>query len=280
MKLKKFTAAFLTSIVTMSTVTYSSLFSVIADDYQNIEPAVTHTIRFLGYDGEILDSLLLEDGMIIDYSLIDISSSEIYSKLNYHKDSHTQVRFHAWDQMPETADNDYDIQALSETGTIQLISLPEKTSYKSLNSSIDLDGLDVNITIITETPDFDDNGDRITNKKSINIAASCTTVPSTIAEAFSNGDTAELSIYPPTSNIAIGKYTISYISGIGDVDLNNSVDSDDASLILSAYAKKSSGKDPGLSKEQIIYADVNSDNIMGRINQIKLRHALFTRRAF
>ena len=68
MKLKKFTAAFLTSIVTMSTVTYSSLFSVIADDYQNIEPAVTHTIRFLGYDGEILDSLLLEDGMIIDQS--------------------------------------------------------------------------------------------------------------------------------------------------------------------------------------------------------------------
>ena len=49
---------------------------------------------------------------------------------------------------------------------------------------------------------------------------------------------------------------------LGDVDENGSVDASDASLVLAAYARVSTGGDLELTEDQTAAADVNCDGVV------------------
>ncbi|MBQ8296186.1 MAG: hypothetical protein IJX77_00205 [Ruminococcus sp.] len=206
-----------------------------------------------------MQTVLVEDGQIIDYSLVD--TSVLYRQI----DKYTQIRFHAWDINPKTATQDYTIQALSETGVIELVSPPAQKNYFNQNGDVNLDGLKVNITLVTQTSEYDNNGNRKTTRSVTDIAKSCYATPSVLSEAFKDGSTADILIYPPESDLYIYEYKIYYLKGLGDIDSDGSINAIDASLILTHYALISTGSHSSFTDEQLNNADIDRN---GSVNAI------------
>lgn len=226
----------------------------------------THTVTFLDYDGNVMQKINVKEGEVIDYSKIDTSS------LDYHIDKFRQVRFSEWTDTPTTVYKDTTLQALSETGVIQISSLPEKTLYFNKDGNVDTGGLKVQITIITQLKFFDDNGERMTQKIVQDISQTCVVEPKKLSQAFSSSDSAKISIYPLNSNLAIYEYKIQYAeANIGDVKVDGNVDAIDASEILSYYANLSIGKPYSFSEQQLNNGDVNKD---GQINALDASYVL------
>lgn len=223
------------------------------------EDSTLHTVTFLDFDGNIIDTLEVADGEEIDYSAIDTS------QLSMHLDKYTQVRFYAWDQNPQTADKDLTIQALSQTGIIDLISAPSRTEFYSNEGNVDLSGLDVTITFITQTAEIDDDGNRVTVQQTVDITESCYASPSDLSELFAEGDTASVSVYPRNSNVALVSYDVTFMDNLGDVNSDGKINAVDASLVLTHYAAVSTGQAPDLTEEQLNYADASRD---GKVNAI------------
>ena len=64
---------------------------------------------------------------------------------------------------------------------------------------------------------------------------------------------------------------------VGDVTNDSIIDGRDATLILTHYAKSSTGQDSDLSDEQLSAADVNNDNILdGRDASLILAYYAYT----
>lgn len=260
-KLNK-TAAALAAITIISMLNYSSgVFNAAADDEDTEDTeTVYHTINFLDFDGEIMTTLTLEEGEEIDYTQID---TEV---LHYQLDKFSEIRFDSWDIAPATADDDYNIQALSQVGSIKHVSFPEVTEYITNEGSIDLSGLSVTITLTTELPEYDSDGNRVTNVETVDVTDICYAVPETLSDAFGDGTTAQISVFPLASMIAICNYTITYLKNLGDVVQDGVIDAVDASMILSAYAKTSVGSETGLTDEQENNADVDRNGAVDAID--------------
>ena len=221
---------------------------------------VFYKITFLDFNGNIMDTLTVEEGTPIDYSKIDTSN------MHKHIDVYTEQDFAMWDQTPQLAEKDLNIKALSKTATISLKKLPDRTRYYYPSSEISLAGLEVFITVETQTPVIDSNGKYVTKSVSIDISSSCGAQPSTVAEAFADGsDTAEITIYPIGERKSLASFNVNIIRGHGDVNKNGRTDAVDASSILKTYAALTADPNAPVSPEYKKAADVNFD---GKIDAV------------
>ncbi len=215
-----------------------------------------YSIKFLGFNNELLYETEVEKGGVIDYDAVDTDS------LQKNINKYTEVRFSAWDYNEKYASKDVEIHALSETATISLVSEPKRREFFSKKGDIDLDGLKVSITLVTQKPEKDASGLRKTEKKVVNIESICTATPSTLDEAFRNGDTATVNIFPEASVLPILTYDISYFGGLGDIDSDGIVDSSDASIALSYYAQSSTGAIDEIDEDILSRGDVDRNESM------------------
>lgn len=215
-----------------------------------------YTVTFLDFDGNIMNTQELKSGETIDYSKPDTSS------LKYNVNAFTQRMFYDWDIHPETVNQDTTIQALYTEAVISLDSIPSKTLYSFDDTDIDPSGLKVTITISTQTPNFDGNGSRIMEVQQTDISSTCTLSPDNAKEAFANSDSAEIKIYPISSSVPVGSYTINLDILRGDVNDDGIIDSSDASAVIRHYATYSIGVDDGFTELQRRKADFNCDGIV------------------
>lgn len=216
--------------------------------------AETHNVTIVDFNGNVLKTLDVPHGAPVDFSDIDVS------KLNYHINEYTEIRFNGWNTYPVSVTQDMVIYALFIRMNIQCISVPDKTEYYSDKGDIRTDGLNVTITKYTQLPQKDENGAFITKKETIDITKTCTAKPSTLEEAFANGDNSQVEIIPPGSSRPIVKYDITHFKGLGDVNSDSSVDSSDASEILDVYAQSSTGTELNLTQSRFLIYDINRDD--------------------
>ncbi len=249
---KKIITAIVSAALTLTSIPFHTSFAQSTDE--------TFTITFLGFDGEVLETIETLSGDPIDYSVVDTD------KLTTNIDKYTQVKFHAWDYNEKYATEDVTIQALYQRATLTLLSEPSRTEFYSKSGAVSLDGLIVDITLVTQTAEFNASGNRVTEMSHVRIENTCYTLPATLDEAFKTSDTAEVSIYPPDSELPILKYNITYFDGLGDANLDDSVDSADASFILSYYSKVSTGKAVAISDEEFKCSDVDSSGAVDAID--------------
>lgn len=218
------------------------------------ENAAVYTVSFLDFNGVVFDSLEVEEGETIDYSLIDTSV------LTGNIDKFTTRQFGTWETMPETTDCDITVQALYKEAKIELVSMPERIIFYDKTGKINLSGLKVTITISSQTAELDENGERIVVvDEVVDVAESCYTSPASLDEAFAEQNTAVVDIYPIRSTIPIAEYTIIYREGLGDVNGDGVVTVVDASLALSHFAAVSVDKESSLNDIQIDNCDINRD---------------------
>lgn len=248
-------ALFISPISYAETVVLDKNVSDLAKSMTELEEICT--ISFVDFDGNVMNTQKLKKGEAIDYSLPDTDS--LKSNIN----PFTQRIFSEWDTHPETASSDMTIKALYSEAVIALESIPSKTVYEIEDTGkIDIKGLKVTITISTQTTDFDEQGNRILNTEITDISSSCTISPESIEEAFSNSDTAEISIYPISSNVPVGSYSISLDFIKGDVNFDGIVDASDASDVIRHYGAFSMGVNDGFTDKQKRAADFNRDGIV------------------
>lgn len=252
---------FLSSALLISPVSYAE--TVVSDkNISDLAKSMTEleeicTISFVDFDGNVMNTQKLKKGEAIDYSLPDTDS--LKSNLN----PFTQRIFSEWDSHPETANSDMTIKALYSEAVIALESIPSKTVYGIEDTGkIDVKGLKVTITISTQTKDFDEQGNRILNTEITDISSSCTLSPESIEEAFINSDMAEINIYPISSNVPVGSYSISLDFLRGDVNFDGIIDASDASDVIRHYGAFSMGVNDGFTDKQKRVADVNRDGIV------------------
>lgn len=242
-----------------------SVCAAVSDEDEGEEKNV-YTVTFLDFDGNPFGSIEVADGEEIDYSAIDTS------RLTMNQGKDTQIRFHAWDKTPITTDCDLTVQALKETGIIKMVSEPTRTEFYSTDGSIDLRGLDVTITIITQNAEYDDDGNRIITEQTqtVNVTPICYSVPADLSEAFADGNTTTISIYPKGSDIALTSYEITYMENLGDINSDGNINAVDASAALTHYASIGTGQGALLTDEQFNRADVNRDGIVNAVDASRI----------
>lgn len=216
----------------------------------------TYTVTFLDFDGNTMNTQELKSGETIDYSKPDTAS------LKYNVNAFTQRMFSEWDIHPETVSQDTTIQALYTEAVISLDSIPSKTLYSFDDTDVDSNGLKVTITISTQTTSFDSDGNRIMEVQQTDISSTCTLAPNNAKEAFKNSDSAEIKIYPISSSVPVGSYTINLDILRGDVNSDGKIDSSDASAVIRHYASYSIGVDDGFTELQKRKADFNRDGVV------------------
>lgn len=221
-----------------------------------------YTVTFLDYEGQELSSLKVKPGENIDYSLIDTDSDP---RLNRHLDIYTEQAFSSWNITPETTDKDITIKALSKTAVISQEKLPEKTLYVSKKGNISLDGLKIIITITTQVPTGNDGGFE-EEILTVDVSSSCTAVPATLDEAFKEGGSSEIEIFPVGQNKAIASYNIEFFDGFGDVNRDNVVDAVDATMVLRAYTLIISDSDYVIPDDIKQFGDINFDGVIDGVD--------------
>lgn len=230
-------------IIAVSSVPYSA----------SAADAKTHRVTVFDFDGKVMDTLTVEDGKSVDLSKIDTS------KLERHINIYTQVAFSSWSSVPDKITSDITVQALYKRAVITLNSLPTKTEYLDNWGDIDLSGLGVNITITTQLPEKDKDGNYLTETETVNIEEHCTSEPSRLEKAFSGSDTATVKVYPIVGDVPIATYEISYYANIGDADMNGFIDAADASFILGAYSAAATGSPIAYSPGQKKRCDIDGN---------------------
>ena len=215
-----------------------------------------HKVKFVDFDGKEMKTITVASDEKINYDQIDTSS------LHKHIDKYTERDFAAWDITPETTDKDITIHALSKTAFMTLDGLPAVTKYYSRSGRIDLYGFKAAITITTQTPNKDSNGNYITETSTVDITSSCTAVPSNLKEVFYTSDTAEISIVPMGDDKPIYSYAVYCYDFLGDVNNNNTVDSVDASAVLTSYANNATSVTYSMDDNFKKRADINMDGMV------------------
>lgn len=250
MKKTKIVSAALSALIFATGITAAGASSVTAEEKKQ------YTVTFLDFEGNVFETQIIDEGGQIDYSTIDVSP------LHRHIDVYTEQEFAAWSETPSTTNKDISIQALSKTAVISIEHFPTKTRYYSSSGNISLKGLEVLITLYTQTPELDENGDYIVEENTVDISPSCITEPADLSEAFANSDKAQVTIYPIGDQKAIYTYDIVCFDGLGDVNNNGYIDASDASAVLSAYASLAAIKNYTITDEFQRTADVNMDGII------------------
>ncbi len=252
MHIKKITASVISFIMIAASCTS---YAMAADSKNETEtPAERHNITFVDFDGNVLKTFSLLPDEKIAYDWFDESS------LSSHINAYTERIFSSWDQTPATSDKDITIKALYKTASISLDSMPKKTEYYKRNGKISTKGLKVNITVNTQTPSKDKEGNYIIDTRIIDVSASCQAEPSDLSAVFADSDTGTIKIRPAGQDKIICSYDITCCDYIGDVNDNGTVDSVDASAVLSAYATASASKNYVLTDEFVKCADADRNN--------------------
>lgn len=220
------------------------------------EDTAAHKVTVYDFDGSVMATLTVSDGAVLDLSSVDTS------KLEKHLDVYTQIGFDSWSSYPEKITADTSVYALYKKMTISLDGKPKKTEYYSKEGNIDLSGLKVTISAEKQLPEKDEQGKFKTANEVISIESKCTAVPATLGEAFANGNTASVKVYPIDSEKEILTYDISLFPEIGDADMSGAVNASDASQILVFYSLASTGKTPAYKEGQQKRADVNRDGMV------------------
>lgn len=228
--------------------------SAFAEDDTPTEP-ITHKMTFLDFDGEVMQTIEVQPDEKIDYSQIDTSS------LHTHIDRYTEQAFNVWSATPETIDSDTTVQALYKKATISVEGTPTKTEYYTPVGDVRLDGLSVLITLETQTPVTDENGNYYVSSQTENVIESCF-ADKKLEELFAEEKTAEVNVIPSGDDKPIFTYEITLFDSLGDTNGNSLVDSDDASFILQTYAEISTGGNVTLDENQNKICDVNRDGII------------------
>lgn len=254
MKLKNI--AFLLSLLLTASPVSIKAFAVESSAVQTAEESETYTVNFVDFDGKVIDTQKLKSGEAIDYSRPDTDS------LKCNVDPFTQRKFYTWDIHPETVSENTTIHALYTEAVISLDALPSKTVYSLNDTNIDPSGLKVIITMSSQTPDFDDNGNRIMNVSKTDISSTCTLSPNNVKDAFADSDSAEIQIYPIASSTPVGSYTVTLDFLRGDVNFDGVINASDASEIIRHYAACSIGVDDGFTAIQKRAADFNCDGVI------------------
>lgn len=245
---RKFIACILAGAVILSSVSFTA-----SADENN------HTVTFIDFNGSVMKTVTVPHGSELDLSIIDTDS------LNSHLDIYTQIAFNSWGNLPESniVTDDIAVYALFRKMVISCDSSPTKTEYFSNKGDIRLDGLSITITDYVQTPEKDKNGAFIVKEEVTNIESKCTTSPSSLDEAFADGKkSADINVYPISSDKAILTYNITYFDSLGDVNSNNFVEATDASSILYCYSHASVGDDTVFTEYQKQCGDINRDGII------------------
>lgn len=220
-------------------------------------PAPVYKITFLDFDGNKMQELEVTEGEAIDYSRVDTSV------LRKHIDKYTEQEFSQWNVSPEIAESNLTIKALYRTATLKFESVPTKHRYVRSSGDIDTGGLKASITLRTQLPQTDDNGQYIVETKVADISMSCILKPSKLEDAFADGKTeASIEIFPIGAEKSLASYTINLVSDIGDVTRDGRIDAVDASRILRAYADLNSDEHKEISDDMLKYGDINDDGIL------------------
>ena len=227
---------------------------------QTTVPVSGHTVTFLDFDGKPFKTITVKDGEKIDYSSVDTSS------LSKHIDAFTEIGFSSWNIQPETVSQDTQIQALWKKMILTAEGSPKKTEYGSTSQEIDLSGLYVNITVFTQTPILNSNNEYFITNSTVDITSSCYTSPATLSEAFRDGNTAKVNVYPIGETQPIASYNISLVKTVGDVNGDGAVNSIDASHVMYAYGMMSTSSSFTVPAEMFSVYDVNSDNSINSID--------------
>lgn len=222
-------------------------------------------ITFLDFDNKPLKVLEVEEGDPIDYTEVDMKP------LHKHIDEFTEQDFCAWDIKPDFADQDYTIHALSKTAKIIFNKAPEKYRYFSTKGNVSLKGLEASIHMTVQTPKKDNNGKFITEESTVDISTSCIAQPATLKEAFANGDSAKITVYPRGDQKALCTFNIVCHRDLGDVNDDGSINSTDASQVLATYAKMAATKGFAPDEKLLKHSDVNMD---GKLDARDASHIL------
>lgn len=228
------------------------------------EEAITYTVQFLDFDGEIMHTVTVEEGGTIDYTSIDTSS------LNSHIDDYTQVRFYAWDKTPETITEDTTIQALYQKAALSIDSEPIRREYFANSGNISIDGLKVSITMTTQAVS---NGIIVDNIEEVNITDGCTIQPATLDEAFTEENVATVSVLPPYTDSSQSRPLITYeiyLTELGDTDDSSTVDPVDATNALIHYSYLSMNSDGTLTEEQANAADIDRNGTVDVVDATQI----------
>lgn len=250
MHVKKIMASVISAFMLASSCTS---YALAADDDKPVE---RHTVTFVDFNGNELKSFSLLPDEKITYDWFDEKS------LSSHIDTYTERIFSSWDQTPQNTEEDITIKALYKTAAISLESAPKKTVYYKRSGRINTKGLKVYITINTQTPQKDKDGNYIIDKRIIDISASCQCSPSDLSDIFSSSDTGTVSISPAGQDKIICSYNISCCDYLGDANDNGKVDAVDASIVLSAYAAASASKNYVYTDEFIQRADTDKNKMV------------------
>lgn len=229
------------------------ILSCAAPASSNAGNAQTHTVTVLDFNGNTLKTLTVSDGSSVDLSSIDTAS------LEKHIDTYTQIGFSSWSSIPSKITADTTVRALYKKMVLSLDSLPSKTEYLDNYGNIDTKGLGVSITVYTQLPEKDTDGNYKVAKEIVNIESECKVSPATLQEAFASSNQAEISIFPISSSRPIASYGITYYPNIGDADMNGFIDSADATFILGAYSAVSTGSNFTYSAGQKKRCDVDGN---------------------
>ncbi len=219
-----------------------------------------YTLTFTDFDGNILETMEVRPNEKIDYSKIDTSS------LHTHIDKYTEQAFNMWSSIPEYITSDTVINALYKRESISVESVPHKTEFYTAYGDVPLDGLSITITIETQIPVKDENGNYIVSTQKEEIASSCYAEISSLEKLFADGKTATVNVFPPGDNKPILTYEITLFDELGDINGDNFVDSVDAAFVLQTYAEMSTGKNPSLDEKQTKICDVNRDGLIDAVD--------------
>ncbi len=240
---------------TTTTAPTSSEDTVTTTTSEEPEP-VTFSVRFYGFEGELL-------GKVITTNISEINSESIdTSVLTYNPDVYTEIGFSSWSTPELQEDGSYAVYALSQTAVFNVddIIAPDRDLYYSRKGKVRLDGISIPLTITTQIDERDEDGNFKTVEKQEDVAASCYSEPATLEEAFAVGDIAPVSVYSPGEEKPLYSFNIYCQDYFGDVNLDSSVDSSDAALVLKYYAEVQADPTTERSADFFKAADVNRDS--------------------
>lgn len=220
----------------------------------NEQETQQYTVTFLDFDDKEWLTLTVGEGEIIDYTAIDTSS------LHRYKGIYTEQIFSSWDITPETVTKDTTIRALAQTASISIDGIPSRTHYFYADETIDLSGLRVTITVEREIP-VERSGKVIivTENEQLDVTSSCEARPKLLSDAFAQGKTAEIKVYPINEEQPITSYTIHCHPQHGDANGNGKVDAVDSAAVLRIYTDIATGGYVESDSELIYRADVDLD---------------------
>lgn len=257
--MKKLIVAAASAVCAVSALSYTN-FNLIFSDETDV-----YTVKFMDFDGNEVKTITVTDGEAIDYSSIDTSN------MNKHIGTYTQIRFYQWDKTPETVKEDTTIQALYEKASLSIDSLPERKEYYYKNGNVSLDGLSISITIATQKIV---DGECVEEIEEHNITEACTVQPAALEEAFAESDSANISIYPPSTTSdtirPLTTYTITLIENFGDSNNDGAVDAIDATNVLIHYSEVSLDKEGILTAEQMKAVDIDKNEIVNAIDATRI----------